>query len=203
MNFPPSTPGPSLPPSQLHNLPPAAERVARLVGRIGKVSFWGHLLAAAVMVALLVLAIISRSLDDGDRTFWVGISIFMAIASFLTLVLAIWLAFRLIRCARRLVLPYMQPTPQPKDVQKQLFTALFVSLIGLGISLFGTEISAVSLLAKTLTHPQGAALYSPESTLRVLDVMVILINGGLAVTHFCGLTVYGWLQQRLWQLAVE
>lgn len=198
MDSPPRLPGPSLPPSNFHDIPPAAERVARFIGRIGKVSFWGHLIAAAVMVAMLVIAIISRTLDDGDRTFWVGLSIFLAIASFLTLVLAIWLAFRLVRCANRLVLPYMQPTPSPEDVQKRVFTALFVSLIGLGIGIFGTEISAVSLLAKTLTHPQGAALYSPESTLRVLDVMVILINGSLAVTHFCGLTVYGWLNQRFW-----
>jgi hypothetical protein len=31
----------------------------------------------------------------------------------------------------------------------------------------------------------------------VLDVMVILINGGLAITHFCGLAIYAWLLQRL------
>lgn len=197
MNSPPSTPGPSLPPTNAHDVPPAAERVAQFIGRIGKVSFWGHLIAAAVMVALLVIAIISRSLEDSDRTLWVGLSIFMAIASFLTLVLAIWLAYRLIRSARRLILPYVEPTPQPKDIRKQVFTTLFVSLIGSGIGLLGTELSAVSLLAKTLTHPQGAALYSPESTLRVLDVMVILINGSLALTHFCGLTIYGWLQQRI------
>jgi len=198
MDSPPNLPGPSLPPSDFHDIPPAAARVASFIGRIGKFSFWGHLVAAAVLVTMLVIAIISRTLDDGDRTFWVGLSIFLAIASFLTLLLAIWIAFRLVRCANRLVLPYMQPTPRPDDVRKRVFTALFVSLIGVGIGILGTEVSAVSLLAKTLTHPQGAALYSPESTLRVLDVMVILINGSLAVTHFCGLTVYGWLNQRFW-----
>ncbi|RZM78873.1 DUF3611 family protein [Leptolyngbya iicbica] len=197
MDSPPHLPGPSLPPTRAHDLPPAAERVAKAISRVGRASFWGHLVAAAVMVALLGLAIISRSIDDGDRTLWVGLSLVTAIASFITVLLAIWLAFQLIRSAKRLALPYMEPTPRPDDISQRVALTFQVSFIGLGIGLFGTELSAVSLLAKTLTHPQGAALYSPDSTLRVLDVMVILINGGLALTHFCGLAAYGWLQQKV------
>jgi hypothetical protein len=154
-------------------------------------------IAGAIAVALLVLAVISRTLDEGDRTFWVGLAIFTAIASFLVLLVGIYFAYRLTRAARRVLLPYMQPTPTPNQVLQQVLLAVIISLVGVGIGLLGTEISAVSLMAKTLTHPQGAALYSPESTLRVLDVMVILINGGLAITHFCGLVIYAWLLQRL------
>lgn len=193
----PQSTGPSLPPATTHDIPPAARRTAKAVGQVGWLSFWGQLLAGAVIVAMLVIAIISRSLDEGDRTFWVGLSIFTAIASFLVLLLGIWLAFRLTRCAKRLMLPYMQPTPDPDSVQQRVIFTLAVSMVGLGIGLLGTELSAISLLAKTLTHPQGAALYSPESTLRVLDVMVILLGGGLALTHFLGLAIYAWLFQRL------
>lgn len=188
---------PSLPPKADHDIPPAAQKIATSIGRLGWVSFWVQLLAAAVIIALLVLAIIGRSLDESDRIFWVGLSIVVAIISWLTLLFAIWLALQLSRCARRLLLPYMQPTPRPQDVDRRVRVALFTSLIGLGISLFGTEISAVSLLAKTLAHPQGAAIYSPESTLRVLDVMVILIGGGLSITHFFGLAIYVWLYSRV------
>jgi hypothetical protein len=120
MDSPPHLPGPSLPPTRAHDLPPAAERVAKAISRVGRASFWGHLIAAAVMVALLGLAIISRSIDDGDRTLWVGLSLVTAIASFVTVLLAIWLAFRLIRCAKRLVLPYMEPTPRPDDVNQRV-----------------------------------------------------------------------------------
>lgn len=197
MDSPTRSPGPSLPPTAPHDIPAAARRTAKLVGRVGWLGFWLQLVAGTVIVALLVIAVISRTFDDGERSFWVGLSIFLAIASFVVLLLGIWLAFRLTRCAKRLILPYMSPTPDPDSVYKRVVLTLTISMVGLGIGLFGTEISTLSLLAKTFAHPQGAALYAPESTLRVLDVIVILIDSGLAITHFCGLAIYAWLLQRI------
>lgn len=196
MDHPSKPPGPSLPPPAIHDIPPAAERTAKLIGRAGWLGFWGQLTAGSVVVALLVLAIISRTLES-DRTFWVGLSIFLAIASFVAILGGIWLAFRLTRWSRRLLLPYMKPTPDPQSVQQSVFLTKMVSMVGVGIGLLGTEISAIALLAKTFAHPQGAALYAPDSTLRVLDVLVILINGGLALIHFFSLTIYSWLSQKV------
>jgi hypothetical protein len=159
--------------------------------------FWLQLIAGAVMVVLLVIAVISRTFDDAERSFWVGFSIFLAISSFVVVLLGILLAFRLTRCAKRLILPYMEPTPDPDSVYQRVIFTLLVSMVGLAIGLLGTEVSTLSLLAKTFAHPQGAALYAPESTLRVLDVIVILITGSLAAIHFCGLAIYAWLLQRI------
>ena len=38
----------------------------------------------------------------------------------------------------------------------------------------------------------------PESTLRVLDVLVILINSGLAAAHFIGQVANYWLLRHKW-----
>lgn len=197
MASPPRSPGPSLPPKATHDIPAAARRTATLVGRAGWLGFWLQLIAGAVIVVLLVIAIISRTFDDAERSFWVGFSIFLAIASFVVVLLGILLAFRLTRCAKRLILPYMEPTPDPQSVYQRVVFTLAVSMMGLGIGLLGTEVSTLSLLAKTFAHPQGAALYAPESTLRVLDVIVILISGSLATIHFCGLAIYAWLLERV------
>jgi hypothetical protein len=195
---PPKPPTPSPPPEPPKDIPPAAEHAARLVGWGGWLAFWVQFVAAAVTTVLLVLAIISRSVDEGERVIWVGLALLFAIASLITLFVSTFLAFRLTRIARRLALPKLKPTPSPHAVTQGVVTALFVSTIGLAIGLLGTELSAVSLLAKTLAHPQGAALYAPESTLRVLDVLVILINGGLAIAHFCGQVANYWLLKHKW-----
>lgn len=192
-NFP-KPPIPSPPPEPPQAIPAAAEQAAKQVGWGGWLTFWVQLIAGAVSAVLLGLAVISRGLDNGsDRTLWVGLAILFAIASVITLFVSVYLAFRLTRLARRLVLPRPTPTPSPQTVNDQLTLALVVSTAGLGIGLVGTEFSALSLLAKVLSHPQGAALYSPESTLRVLDVLIILINSGLALAHFCGQVTNYWL----------
>jgi len=103
MDLPTRSPGPSLPPTVPHDIPAVARRTAKLVGRVGWLGFWLQLIAGAVIVALLVIAVISRTFDDGEHSFWVGLSIFLAIASFVVLLLGIWLAFRLTRCAKRLI----------------------------------------------------------------------------------------------------
>jgi hypothetical protein len=168
------------------------------VGWGGWLAFWIQLLAAAVLGVGVVVAVISRTLDQDERVIWVGLSLLFAIASLITLLVSVYLGFRLTRLARRLALPQKKPTPSPQTVIQQVTLALFVSTAGLAIGLLGTEISALSLLAKTLSHPQGAALYSPESTLRVLDVLVILVNSGLAVAHFIGQILNYWLLRYKW-----
>lgn len=198
MQTPPKPPTPSPPPEPPRDIPPTAEHAAKLVGWGGWLAFWIQLLAAAVLGVGVVVAVISRTLDQDERVIWVGLSLLFAIASLITLLVSVYLGFRLTRLARRLALPQKKPTPSPQTVIQQVTLALFVSTAGLAIGLLGTEISALSLLAKTLSHPQGAALYSPESTLRVLDVLVILVNSGLAVAHFIGQILNYWLLRYKW-----
>jgi len=198
MQTPPKPPTPSLPPEPPNDIPPAAEHAARLVGWGGWLAFWIQLIAAAVLGVGVVVAIISRTMDEDESVIWVGLSLLFAIASLITLLVSVYLAFRLTRIARRLALPQKKPTPSPKGVSKPLSLGLLVSTVGLAVGLLGTEVSALSLLAKTLSHPQGAALYSPESTLRVLDVLVILVNSGLAVAHFIGQILTYWLLKYKW-----
>jgi hypothetical protein len=197
MPLPPKPPTPSPPPQPPQDIPPAAEQAANLVGWGGWLAFWIQLVAAAVAGVMIVVAVVSRTMDD-ERVIWVGLSILFAIISLVTLCVSTYLAFRLTRMARRLALPQLTPTPSPQAVTQRITLTLYVSTAGLAVGLLGTEISALSLLAKTLAHPQGAALYAPQSTLRVLDVLVILINSGLALAHFCGQATSYWLLRHKW-----
>lgn len=181
---------PSPPPEPSKGTPPAAEHAAKRVGWGGWLVFWVQLITAAVMAVLLALTIMGRSVEEGDRTLWVGLSIVLAIASLLTLLIGTYFAFRLTRTARQVLLPDLAPTPPPNVVQKQVTRALIVSITGLGVGLLGTEVSTLSLLAKVLSNPQGATLAASESILRGLDVLIILVNGGLALAHFCGQMTY-------------
>jgi heme/copper-type cytochrome/quinol oxidase subunit 2 len=190
----PITPTP--PPDASKGTPPAAEHAAKRVGWGGWLAFWVQLITAAVMVVLLALTIMGRSVEEGDRTLWVGLSIVLAIASLIALLIGTYFAFRLTRTARQLLRPDPTPTPPPSTVQTQVSRALIVSITGLGIGLLGTEVSTLSLLAKALSNPQGAALATSESVLRGLDVLIILVNSGLALAHFCGqMTHYVVLRQ--------
>jgi heme/copper-type cytochrome/quinol oxidase subunit 2 len=198
MHNPPKPPTPSLPPEPPKDIPPAAEHAAKLVGWGGWLAFWVQLIAGAVLGVGVIVAIISRTLEEDKRVIWVGLALLFAIASLITLLVSTYLAFGLTRVARRLALPQKKPTPSPQVVSQRVTLALFVSTGGLAVGLLGTGVSALSLLAKALTHPQGAALYSPESTLRVLDVLVILINSGLAAAHFTGQVANYWLLRHKW-----
>ncbi|GEM_PF-1452578 len=184
---------PTLPPESPQGIPIAAERAAKRVGWGSWLTFWGQLLVGAVTLVLLGLAVISRWIDDGDRTIWVGLSIVLAIASLVTLLISVYLAFRLTRLARYLMVPQLTPTPSPSNINNQATLALLVSTVGLALGLLGAELSTVSLLAKTFSNPQGAALPTAESTLRVLDVLVILVNSGLALVHFGAQVVNFWI----------
>lgn len=186
----PTTPQPS-------TAVPAADKAGGLLRWGGRVSFWGQLLAIAAASSLLLLAMLSRRLDDSPNSASTGLTIFLAVCGIVVLGVNTFFAYRYSRLARQMQAPQTGSLPPKPEVLRLLDVGLLVALGGVLVTLVGTEIGAISLLARAMTQPQGAAVYEPTKTIRVLDVVVIVTSGGLAIAHLFngGLTL--WLLKRL------
>jgi hypothetical protein len=166
----------------------------RLFGRIG---FWVQLLLIAISSVVLFFSIFSRNIDNEGNNAATGAGISLAIGSILLLCFTTSISFRYGRFAKRLHNPSPAIHPSKDETTRLVRLSVLISLIGLGISLVGTELSTSILLAKQLAQPQGVAVYSPEKIIRVLDVLVVLINATIAFGHFLSNLLSLWLLHRL------
>ena len=54
------------------------------------------------------------------------------------------------------------------------------------IAFVASEVSAIAVLSKSLSVPQGVAIYNRQNLIRPLDMLVILSNVNLIGTHLVG-----------------
>lgn len=177
--------------------PLAIQSIATRFRWFGWGSFWLQLAIALVSVAILVLAAFSRSIDSDTNLAATGLSVFFAVAALITLGFNTALSYRLTRLGKRLVSPVAEVKLSKPDTIRLLRVGLLVSLLGLVLSAMGSEISVVTLLAKSLAQPQGTAIYQPDKIIRVLDIFIVLANVNLVFAHLVSNATCQWLTKQL------
>ncbi|KAM3094740.1 DUF3611 family protein [Phormidesmis sp. 146-35] len=173
-------------------------KILRLIGWSGLVTQLGLALAAGMM---LLFAIAGRNFNQAAiapvpgapvynfrdaATPGLGVGVFWAVCGVLTLLFTSYLAFRQLRFARRLRNPNPDLHPKKSDVMKVLQIAIIVGFVGMGFTILGGGAALGVLLSKSITMPQGAALYAPNRIIRPLDVLVAMANMVGITAHFLG-----------------
>jgi Protein of unknown function (DUF3611) len=190
------------------------EQVVTILRIAGWVSFVMQISLAAVASVLLLLAIAGRSLNRSialpagvpisgvgtqTTTPGLGVGIFWAVCGVLVLLFGSYLAFRMVRFAKRLGNPNRAIRPQRTKVMQVLKLSVITGLVGILLMILGTGATIGVLLAKSISLPQGVALYDPSRSIRSLDVFVAAANTTGITAHFIGvvaaLSVFNWLHR--------
>ena len=171
------------------------QRIATALRLVGWASFWLELVLAAASGLVLAFAISGRNFTQLSApspgggvaqgvTPSLGIGIFWATCGLAVLLFNLYLAFRYTRFARRL--RNSNPTVPPKkaDVMQVLRLGVIVGLVGLAVSILGGGASLGMLLSKSISQPQGVAIYDPSRIIRSVDVFVAMANMNGIAGHF-------------------
>jgi sterol desaturase/sphingolipid hydroxylase (fatty acid hydroxylase superfamily) len=128
-----------------------------------------------------------------------GVGIFWAVCGVLALLFGSYLAFRLIRFAKRLANPNQAIRPRRTKVMQVLKLSVITGLIGILLMILGTGATIGVLLSKSVALPQGVAIYDPNRSIRSVDVFVAAANTTGITAHFVGvvasLSVFNWLHR--------
>ncbi|HHP7246057.1 MAG TPA: DUF3611 family protein [Elainellaceae cyanobacterium] len=192
---PPSSQPPSPSSSNLSQSPPMPEiqRAASALRVAGWTSFWIQFAIALVSGVILVVALFSRNIEDDSQTPTTGFSLFLAVCGIIILLFTLVTSFRCTRFARQFRRRPPEEYPNKSAIVRVLVVGLIASLIGLFVSLLGAETGLGILLAKSFSQPQGAAVYTPDKIIRVLDILVPLINTNLIAAHFVSNVTSLWM----------
>ncbi len=192
--------------------PEKRERVANILRLVSWLSLWIQLAFGVAAVLTLAFATTGRIFNqavtptpgvgvvDQGTTPGLGIGNFWAVCGILTLLVAIYLAFRQTRFARRLRNPDSALHPKKAEVLQVLRLGVIVGLIGMLLTILGGGATLGVLLAKSITQPQAlTTVINPARFIRPIDIFVALANMNGITAHFVGtvasLGLFNWLHK--------
>jgi Protein of unknown function (DUF3611) len=108
---------------------------------------------------------------------------------------AYW-SFRYTRLSRQLQTPDTKVRPKRGDAIRAIRIGLMINLTGMLLTLLGAQAIVGSLLAKSLSQPQGGAIYDPGRVtqfIQSLDIFVVQANTNTVSAHFVGVLASLWL----------
>ncbi|MDX2215348.1 MAG: DUF3611 family protein [Oculatellaceae cyanobacterium bins.114] len=171
-------------------------RIATVLKITGWLSFWVQLGLGVAAGFCLVFVISGRNVTEGGSP-GIGIGIFWAIAGIAALLFSLFLAFRLTRFARQLRHPDPARHPSRATVMQFLQLVIMTGVAGMLFTILGSGATLGVLLAKSITQPQGVAIYDPQRLIRSLDIFVAMANVNGITAHFVGtitaLGLFKWL----------
>lgn len=176
-------------------LPPAVQQAASALKRWGVLSFWSSIILTLFSGAALLLGLLGES--STGRSVGTGVSAFWAVSGLVSLLISIFFSWRYWNLGK--ALQYANPSDRPKraDIQNIVKVGLVVSVIGMLLSLLGTQSVVGSVLIKAVRQT-GANVISQQSCIVIpADIFSIAANTTALTAHFIGISVALWLSNRL------
>jgi Protein of unknown function (DUF3611) len=196
---------------------PKLERIANILGFVGWSSLWVQAGFGAASILMLLFAITGRSFNQAvtstpgipvagysqGTTPGSGVILFWAVCGVLVLLFSIFMAFRITRYAKRLRNPNSALHPKKAEVMQLLKIAAIAGFVGMLLTIIGSGSSLGVLLAKSITQPQGVAVYDPTRIIRPIDIFAAIANMSGIIAHFIGTAAAGglfiWLHPELYK----
>ncbi len=181
-----------------YTLPPAVRRIAGSFRVVGWVSFWAQIVLAAISSLVLLFASINLGARSGTGAGnpGTGVGLLLATAGLVAVYLSAFWAFRYTRLSRRLRSRDTTKRPSPKDAIQALRLGTVISMVGMLITLFGSQALIGSLLGKALAQPQGGTVFVPGNInqyVEAFDIFVVQANTNTLLAHFVSLSATLWL----------
>lgn len=183
--------------SESHALPTVVRRVATHFRLVGWISFWLQLVLAVVSGGIILLAISNPTFNLNRSSSSSGLGLLLGVAGLIALAVSTFWSFRYTRFAQRLQAdnPNLRPT-KGRAIQ-HLRVGLLINIIGMVLTLIGAEWIVGVLLVKTLSIPQGAAIYNTNRLIEPLDIFVVQASINTVLAQFSGILAALWLLQRV------
>ena len=173
----------------------------RLVVRTNWISWWFQIILSVISGVILTFANTVRK-GGGIQSLWGSGFAFSTIGVILSFVNAIW-TWNFTRLSRRISLKKIDDIKIKPTIIKYCQISVFLSLIGMLITLIGAEQIVGTLASKVLSVNSGFAvpmlssgLTSPN-TLQALDIFLVQANTNVLVAHFVPLLTNIWLQTQV------
>lgn len=160
----------------------------------GWIGFWTQLVLTVASGLVLLFAIADPNLNINLKS---GLGVFSALGGILILCFSIYWFFRYTRLSRQLETPESSLHPSRKETVRTLQTGVLINLAGMLLILVGVEVIIGTLLGKTLSVPQGAAIYRSSQLIEPLDIFVVQANINMIVAQFVGIGIPFWLATRI------
>lgn len=183
--------------SDSHSLPTVVRRVATHFRLVGWVSFWIQLVLAVVSGGIIFLAISNPAFNLNRGSSTSGLGLLLGVAGLIALSLSTFWSFRYTRFAQRLQADNPSLRPTKSSAIQHLRLGLLINIIGMLLTLVGAEWIVGVLLVKTLSIPQGAAIYNTNRLIEPLDIFVVQASINTVLAQFTGILAALWLLQRV------
>jgi hypothetical protein len=181
---------------QSHSNSPSSDRqqVAVSLRTFGWIGFWTQLVLGVAAGLVLLFAITDANLNINIKS---GLGLFSALGGILILCFSIYWFFRYILLSKQLEALESSLHPSRKETVRTLQTGVLINLAGMLLILVGVEVIIGTLLGKTLSVPQGAAIYKSGQLIEPLDIFVVQANINMIVAQFVGIGIPFWLVTRI------
>ncbi|PZV06154.1 MAG: hypothetical protein DCF32_10330 [Leptolyngbya sp.] len=181
-----------------YTLPPAIRRISGSFRVVGWISFWVQIVLAAISSLVLMFALVNLGARSGTGAAnpGTGVGLLFAALGLVAVYLSAFWAFRYTQLGRRLRSRDIAKRPSPKDALQALRLGTVVSMVGMLITLFGSQALIGSLLGKALSQPQGGTVFTPGNInqyVEAFDIFVVQANTNTLLAHFVSLSATLWL----------
>ncbi|MGB5975469.1 MAG: DUF3611 family protein [Nodosilinea sp.] len=180
-----------------YTLPPAVRRISGSFRVVGWVSFWVQVVLAAISSLVLLFALVNLGARSGQAgNPGNGVGLLFAVLGLVAVYFSTFWAFRYTRIGRGLRSRDIAKRPSPKDALQVLRLGTTVSMVGMLITLFGSQALIGSLLGKALAQPQGGTVFVPGNInqyVEAFDIFVVQANTNTLLAHFVSLSATLWL----------
>ncbi|MBD1872126.1 DUF3611 family protein [Nodosilinea sp. FACHB-131] len=180
-----------------YTLPPAVRRISGSFRVVGWISFWVQIVLAAISSLVLMFALVNLGARSGGTANpGTGVGLLFAALGLVAVYLSAFWAFRYTQLGRRLRSRDIAKRPSPKDALQALRLGTIVSMVGMLITLFGSQALIGSLLGKALAQPQGGTVFVPGNInqyVEAFDIFVVQANTNTLLAHFVSLSATLWL----------
>ena len=180
-------------------LSPAIRRVAGAFRVVGTISFWVQIVLAVVSTLVLIFSTTTISLRAGTGNPGTGAGLLFAVFGVLVLFVGAYWAFRYTQIGKQLR-GDARTRPKRGDAIQALRLGIAINLVGLLLTLLGAQATVGVLLAKSLSQPQGTAIFDPSQVTRLiqpLDIFVVQANINTISAHFVGVVGSLWLARSM------
>jgi hypothetical protein len=184
------------------SLPPALQRVAFTLRTVGGISFWLQTVLGVISTLVLLFATFSssaaRQANQAASNQGTGFGIFFAICGLLALGGGAYFAFRYTRISSELLASNASERPSKANTLQAIRLGLIVNLVGMLLTILGAQAIVGSILAKSLSQPQGAfTAIDPTRFVQSVDLFVVQANTNTIAAHFVGIAASLWLFNRV------
>ena len=170
--------------------PSERQQAASLLRSLGWSGFWIQLVLTIVSGLILGFAILDPNLNLNLKS---GIGLLSVIGGIAALGFSIYWFFRYVHLGQQLSAPEPALHPSRKEIIQVLQLGVSVNLAAMLLTLVGIETITGALLIKTLSVPQGAAVYRTGQLIEPIDIFVVQANISMIVAQFVGIGVPFWL----------